>query len=69
MGSYWVPPQRLGWCRHCAALDDWKVMRAEYVDELTRAELARYVAAREENPRYPELRQGKEEGRRVYTCS
>ena len=30
MGTYWVPPQRLGWCRCCAALDDWKVMKAEY---------------------------------------
>eukprot|EP00959_Pyramimonas_sp_CCMP1952_P368633 7721715-Pyramimonas_sp.AAC.1 len=56
MGAYWLPPQRLGWCRECAVLDDWKVMMAEYVDELSRGELYRYNAASEHNPRCPVLR-------------
>ena len=67
--SYWVPPKRLGWCVVCGVLDDWKVMQPDYVKELSKAEAARYAAAKERNPRYPELRYGKQRELKVYTCS
>eukprot|EP00959_Pyramimonas_sp_CCMP1952_P038161 798604-Pyramimonas_sp.AAC.1 len=50
MGAYWAPPQRLGWCRVCAALDDWKIIMVEYVDELNCGEMRRYTDASEHNP-------------------
>eukprot|EP00959_Pyramimonas_sp_CCMP1952_P230637 4821758-Pyramimonas_sp.AAC.1 len=58
MGAYWIPPQRVGWCRVCSALGDWKIMMAEYVDELSCGEMRRYAEASEYNPQCPELRKG-----------
>eukprot|EP00959_Pyramimonas_sp_CCMP1952_P095239 1991449-Pyramimonas_sp.AAC.1 len=46
MGAYWAPPHRLGWCRRCAGLDDWKTMAAEYVDEPSCGEMRRYAEAK-----------------------
>eukprot|EP00959_Pyramimonas_sp_CCMP1952_P209034 4372657-Pyramimonas_sp.AAC.1 len=60
MGAYWARPQRLGWCRHCSALDDWKAMGTERVEELSDAELARHGQALDVNPRCPRLRHGKQ---------
>eukprot|EP00959_Pyramimonas_sp_CCMP1952_P441051 9233450-Pyramimonas_sp.AAC.1 len=37
IGPYWMKPQRLGWCRHCGLLDDWKVMRCDWVEEVPQA--------------------------------
>ncbi len=63
--GHWVAPTRLGWCRACSALDDWKIMESDYTDVLLPAEADRHAAALKNNPSYPQLRYGHKGGIRV----
>eukprot|EP00959_Pyramimonas_sp_CCMP1952_P421787 8836200-Pyramimonas_sp.AAC.1 len=69
MGAFWIPPQRLGRCRVCSELDDWKIMMVEYVGELSCGEMRRYAEASERSPQCPELRKGAPGQYKLYACS
>eukprot|EP00959_Pyramimonas_sp_CCMP1952_P385745 8084350-Pyramimonas_sp.AAC.1 len=69
MGTYWARPLRLGWRCRCSALDDWKVMEIERVEELSGAELARYGQALGASLGCLRLRCGKQGGLRANSCS
>ena len=61
----WVKKDRLGLCRCCTALDDWKIMKTEYVAEMTRAEKN---PLRRGRPREPQLPQGAQSAHNPQGC-
>ena len=68
-GAYWVYEHRLAWCTTCGAYDDWKVMKQEWVEELTEGEMAVYVQSRVGKKCYARIHRGNDGGIRKHTCT
>ena len=68
-GAYYVKPSKVQWCHRCEGLDDWKVMKIEFVKNIPAPVLERHKAAKEANPKYPELNRGAMGDYRLYTCT
>ena len=68
-GTYWVKPERQGWCRRCGRIDDWKIMRCEWVEDIPPAVQRRHAAGVLDDPHYPKMRTGQYGETRLYTCT